>query len=112
MSSLIPTRSGSAKDEPQPYRIGKTVHNDGDGAFASHGMQRNEIVMSAVKPLVAVLDTERLEDTCYRCFDTGNNSMFQQDEDPVDDFKLSRCSGCRTVRYCGSVCPLKSGHSL
>ncbi|PKY02844.1 hypothetical protein P168DRAFT_272398 [Aspergillus campestris IBT 28561] len=81
----------------------------GQGLFATKAIPAGGDVLNIKTPFVAVLDTERLEDTCSGCFGRrylGGDS---------DDVTLRACTGCRVVRYCDRTCQSKDwklAHSL
>ena len=83
-------RQWKAFPEPTPNRgtglFTRTPHNVGDN------------IILVWEPLVAVLDTPRLEDTCSKCF--GSRSANTLTEEKVS---LKACTGCRTVKYCDKV---------
>ncbi|KAF9885658.1 hypothetical protein FE257_012640 [Aspergillus nanangensis] len=78
----------------------------GQGLFASTDINPGEDVLHIDTPFVAVLDTQRLTDTCSGCF---------SQQEVASGSELRACTGCRTVRYCNRTCQAtdwKFAHSL
>lgn len=67
----------------------------GQGLFATKAIPAGGDVLNIKTPFVAVLDTERLGDTCSGCF--GRRYF------GGDDVSLRACTGCRVLRYCDRV---------
>lgn len=70
--------------------------------FTSKELSAGELIFRIERPLVSVLDTARLRDTCEACFlllpeNRGGG------RDPDGRTVLKNCSGCRVVRYCCKV---------
>jgi hypothetical protein len=89
MSSENPLPSVQTKATPGPAPGGL-----GRGLFASTTVQTGEDVLHITSPFVAVLDTQRLGDTCAGCLgkrqlETGSS--------------LKGCTGCQVVKYCDKV---------
>ncbi|KAF7716221.1 Uncharacterized protein PECH_005112 [Penicillium ucsense] len=85
---------------------GPAPNGMGNGLFATKDIPIGQNVVHAKQPLVAVLDTPRLEDTCSGCF--GKRQM-------ETGTALKACTICRIARYCDRTCQIKdwkSGHSL
>ncbi|PLB34964.1 S-adenosylmethionine-dependent methyltransferase [Aspergillus candidus] len=79
----------------------------GQGLFATKAIPAGGDVLNIKTPFVAVLDTERLGDTCSGCF--GRRYF------GGDDVSLRACTGCRVLRYCDRTCQSKDwklAHSL
>jgi SET and MYND domain-containing protein len=53
-------------------------------------------IMLIQRPFVAVLDTERLPDTCSGC-------LGQHHCNRDVNVELKACTGCRVVKYCNKV---------
>ncbi|PLN81380.1 hypothetical protein BDW42DRAFT_200860 [Aspergillus taichungensis] len=80
----------------------------GQGLFASKAIPAGGDVLNIKTAFVAVLDTERLGDTCSGCF---GRRYFGRD----GDVSLRACTGCQVVRYCDKTCQSKDwkfAHSL
>lgn len=84
----------------------------GKGLFGTRDIGPSEVIFKLSRPLVTSLDTPALDYTCEWCFEgTGEAALGQS---PVDqeghsgfttrEIKLSRCTGCRLVKYCSKVC--------
>ncbi|KAE8351068.1 hypothetical protein BDV28DRAFT_26460 [Aspergillus coremiiformis] len=68
----------------------------GRGLFASTStIHTGEDVLHVTSPFVAVLETDRLEDTCSGCFGKGLLRHCAL---------LKGCSGCKVVKYCNTTC--------
>lgn len=70
----------------------------GLGLVTGESIKVGEDVALIRKPLVAVLDSVRLGDTCTNCF--GKRTANALSDEKV---KLKRCTGCDKVRYCDKV---------
>ncbi|KAB8233323.1 S-adenosylmethionine-dependent methyltransferase [Aspergillus alliaceus] len=95
--SSVQTR---ATQGPAPGGLGR-------GLFASDNINIGEDVLHITSPFVAVLDTQRLGDTCSGCL----GSYHLQQRSPT----LNRCAGCKVVKYCNRACQTKDWkyiHSL
>jgi hypothetical protein len=68
----------------------------GTGIFATVDLPVGGTVMLIQRPFVAVLDTERLADTCSGCLGQHHCSRDVNVE-------LKACTGCRVVKYCNKV---------
>ncbi|PYI05835.1 SET and MYND domain protein [Aspergillus sclerotiicarbonarius CBS 121057] len=71
----------------------------GRGLFASTDIAVGESVLDIPIPFVAVLDTQRLEDTCSGCF--GQKQLENE------EISLKACTGCQVVKYCDKTCQAK-----
>ncbi|RAL03410.1 S-adenosylmethionine-dependent methyltransferase [Aspergillus ibericus CBS 121593] len=80
----------STKTTPRP------VPGLGRGLFALTDIAVGENVLDIPIPFVAVLNTDRLEDTCSGCF--GQRQL--EDE----KITLKACTGCQVVKYCDKTC--------
>ncbi|KAF7115663.1 hypothetical protein CNMCM5793_002903 [Aspergillus hiratsukae] len=72
----------------------------GTGIFAAVDIPVGGTVMLIQRPFVAVLDTERLPDTCSGCLGQHHCSRDVNVE-------LKACTGCRVVKYCNKTCQAK-----
>ncbi|KAE8148046.1 SET and MYND domain protein [Aspergillus avenaceus] len=70
----------------------------GRGLFATSTIQSGEDILTVSTPFVAVLDTQRLGDTCSGCL--GRSSLEPQDN-------LRACTACQVVKYCDKTCQAK-----
>jgi SET and MYND domain-containing protein len=68
----------------------------GTGIFAATNISVGGTVMLVQRPFVAVLDTERLQDTCSGCL--GQHHCKRD-----VNVELKACTGCRVVKYCNKV---------
>lgn len=74
----------------------------GQGLFTSRDTNPGELLFSAPRPFLAVLDTPRLSDTCSHCF----KWIAKDEPDALSDVggsPLKACGGCRAVRFCNKV---------
>lgn len=85
----------------------------GNGLFATRSLPAGELVLQLKRPLVGVLDTPRLEDTCSNCFawssDSDGNDMqlvLGNSTAVTATTTVNACVGCRKVKYCSKVCML------
>lgn len=74
---------------------GPASTSQGNGLFASQPIQPGDVILHIQSPFVAVLDTQRLTDTCSGCF--GKRQVENEAE-------TRACTGCQVVRYCDRVC--------
>ncbi|KAF7159227.1 hypothetical protein CNMCM5623_004499 [Aspergillus felis] len=72
----------------------------GTGIFAAMDIPVGGTVMLILRPFVAVLDTERLPDTCSGC-------LGQHHCNRDANVELKACTGCRVVKYCNKTCQSK-----
>ena len=79
-------------------------HSDtaGNGLFAAKKILPGELIFSLQRPLIAVLDSARFEDTCANCFAWTAESAIGSRGDAAG-VSVSACTGCRTLRYCSKV---------
>ncbi|KAL3457365.1 SET and MYND domain protein [Aspergillus heterothallicus] len=78
------------------------------GLFATIDFDIGGDILHIEKPFLAVLDTDRLTDTCAGCF--GAKHL-----EKVTDVKLRACSACQVPKYCDKTCQVKDwnlGHRL
>ena len=72
----------------------------GTSLFASDAILPGVEILRVERPLVSVLDTAHLQDTCSEC-----NLWFPEsghDQRPPSE-RLKTCLGCRVTRYCCKV---------
>ena len=72
----------------------------GTGLFASDTIPPGVEILRVDEPLVSVLDTAHLRDTCSQC-----NLWFREnghDQKPPSE-RLKTCLGCKITRYCCKV---------
>lgn len=81
-----------------------TTGHAGTGLFAKDDISAKECIMLILRPLVAVLDTPRLKDTCYCCYRWSKPSAIGARPNMLDGTVLKACSGCHIVYYCEKVC--------
>ena len=94
----------------------KVVESDsnlgGRGLKAKCSIAAGARVMGVKKPLLAVLDSDRLRDTCYNCLKTekgyrvstaDNMSHSTSYLDTQNWGTVSCCTACRIARYCSKV---------
>ncbi|KAL4888946.1 hypothetical protein BDV59DRAFT_187581 [Aspergillus ambiguus] len=101
MSIQTPHSTISTKTKPDQASDGL-----GNGLFATQRINTGEDVLHIPSPFVAVLETQRLTDTCSGCF--GKRQLENETE-------TKACTGCQVVRYCDKTCQSKdwkAGHSL
>lgn len=78
------------------------VDGMGRGLAATRDFLPNEQITKPLKALVAALNDERLDDTCYNCMRWDYNTDGPQAAPP-----LLECPGCHRVKYCTEVSPAK-----
>ncbi|KAL2834297.1 hypothetical protein BDW59DRAFT_156238 [Aspergillus cavernicola] len=102
------SRPLSSLNKAQP---GPAPDGLGTGLFANKNIRTGEDVLHFESPFVAVLETQRLEDTCSGCF--GKRQLETDSED--NKITLKACTGCQIVKYCDKTCQVKdwkAAHSL
>ncbi|KAL5365117.1 SET domain-containing protein [Aspergillus floccosus] len=97
-------------DTPSPSDVrakpGPAPGGLGNGLFATENIKPGENILHIQSPFVAVLETQRLTDTCSGCF--GKRQLESGTE-------LRACTGCQVVKYCDKTCQSKDwkfAHSL
>ena len=81
---------------PEPFD--ERVSSDhGRGVFTVTKQGVSTLMFQEREPLVAVLDSPLLTKACAWCF------LYSEEASPEDQVKLSACSGCKILRYCGKV---------
>lgn len=105
---MNPKRDYSPNVPPSVIRAkttaGPAPEGMGTGLFASTNIQANEDVIYSKSPLVAVVETAHLADTCSWCF--GRRQLLAEADGIAGDqhgIELKRCVGCRAVKYCDKV---------
>ena len=74
----------------------------GRGLFTFKSHAAGSAVIYIERPLFAVLDAERLADTCSECFTWTEDSVIEQRNDGKQ-YKVNACTGCKVVGYCSKV---------
>lgn len=92
------TEGGFENPIPSVYTRGYPSPSPGAGTgiFAATNIPVGGTVMLIQRPFVAVLDTERLQDTCSGCLGQHHCNRDVKVE-------LKACTGCRVVKYCNKV---------
>ena len=76
-----------------PFKA-REVPNAGTGLFTTTDLDVHSLLLKDTQPFVAVIDSKYLTTACSWCFVwTGE----------TQNVKLSNCSGCKILRYCGKV---------
>jgi len=70
--------------------------NAGLGLFTTEALPAGHLISQIERPLITVLDSARLTDTCEWCL-----RVFQGDDGNCASLKA--CKGCKVVRYCSKV---------
>ena len=71
----------------------------GNGLFANDSIEAGELIACIPRPLIAVLDPDKLDNTCSNCFFSNKDASVSDDSSK----KLSACAGCKTLKYCSKV---------
>ena len=69
----------------------------GTGLFTNSTIAAGEEILRIDRPLVAVLDSPHLHDTCANCH------LLLRDDAGPDGMTLKHCMGCKVVKYCSKV---------
>lgn len=80
---------------PKHIQLRPTV-NAGLGLFTIEALPAGHLIAQIERPLITVLDSARLTDTCEWCL-----RVVQGDDG--SSASLKACTGCRIVRYCSKV---------
>ncbi|KAI9884148.1 MAG: hypothetical protein M1823_004064 [Watsoniomyces obsoletus] len=74
------------------------------GLYATADIPAGEEVLTIQEPLLLVVDSEHLDETCNAClaWTTSTRRGFTAASD--DEVTLKTCLGCHTVRYCDKKC--------
>ncbi|KAL4807180.1 hypothetical protein BDV18DRAFT_113838 [Aspergillus unguis] len=99
MSNFPSLPSVKTKAFPAPAPNGQ-----GRGLFVSVDLKPCDDILHIRSPFVAVLDTERLEDTCSGCF---GKRQLESEVESGSRLGLKACTGCQVVRYCDKTCQAK-----
>ncbi|KAF2636388.1 SET domain-containing protein [Massarina eburnea CBS 473.64] len=85
---------------------GETI---GDGVFARCNYEPGDFIASRPRPVLASLETERLNDTCANCFvwtqGSGGSRLYVK-----EGTKVQACGGCKRFRYCSKACQKEAWH--
>lgn len=77
------------------------------GLHATKAIPPGSEITSIEKPLLAVVDLARLDETCSNCFkwipDRAHATAVEQWLPDPRGVTLSKCLGCSTVKYCDKV---------
>lgn len=84
---------------PPPIYTQK-IANAGTGLFASEVIPPGVEILRVDRPLVSVLDTPHLKDTCSEC-----SLWLPENGDGRDaqSKRLKACQGCKITKYCSKV---------
>ena len=80
----------------------------GKGLFAWKDVAAGEGINTIMRPLVLVLDTRRLADTCSNCLEWSSQVFLRSIVDEYEPPSLKACLGCKTMRYCSKKCQAES----
>jgi hypothetical protein len=75
---------------------GKWTTKSPKGLFTTRDLPPGTEIFTVERPLVSMLNKERLEDCCANCYKSFS-------EVPGGLEALKACTGCKQVRYCGKV---------
>ena len=84
----------------------------GRGLFATKSHSPGDVLLSLDRPLIAVLDKTRIEDTCSWCFSWTELPVLSG-AGVNQASKVNWCTGCKKVKYCSKRCQSqawKNGH--
>lgn len=84
----------------------------GRGRFTKKDHAPGDVLLSIERPLVAVLDRPRINDTCSWCFGWTELPILSG-AGPNQVTKVNFCVGCKKVKYCSKRCQTqawKAGH--
>ncbi|KAL4880804.1 hypothetical protein BJY04DRAFT_218957 [Aspergillus karnatakaensis] len=98
-SSSTPPSQPSLQTRTTP---GPAPNGQGRGLFASSDLRLGDNILHIQDPFVAVLDSNRLEDTCSGCF--GQRQLAAPSGREI---VLKACTGCKIVKYCDKTCQAK-----
>lgn len=86
-----------------PPHIHTQKNGDGTGLFALEAIPPGVEILRIDRPLVSVLDSPHLKDTCSECYswlpENGDDGDLQRKG-------LRACQGCKITKYCCKVCVL------
>lgn len=89
---------GFHSEEADSKAFPRKTPNHGEGLFPRMRIKVGEDVLQIREPLVAVLESSRMEDTCANCFGARTANALTEEK-----VKLKRCTGCQKVMYCDKV---------
>ena len=75
----------------------QNIPDAGTGLFVSEAIPAGVEVLSIDRPLVAVLDSPHLKDTCSDCF------LWLPENGEPQSKRLRACQGCKITKYCCKV---------
>jgi SET and MYND domain-containing protein len=84
----------------------------GRGLFATKAFDGGDVILDLQRPLIAVLDGPRVEDTCSWCFSWTELPVLSG-AGINQAVKVNWCTGCKQVKYCSKKCQSqawKAGH--
>ena len=85
---------------PPPHLYSQETAAAGTGLFASEAIPPGVEILQIERPLVYVLDSPHLKDTCSEC----SLSLPEKSRDHAPHSKsLKACHGCKITRYCCKV---------
>jgi hypothetical protein len=79
----------------------------GRGLFATCPIEGGDVLIELERPLIAVLDRPRIEDTCSWCFSWTELPVLSG-AGVNQALKVNWCTGCRKVKYCSKRCQSQS----
>ena len=83
---------------PSPHLYPQETAAAGTGLFASEAIPPGVEILQIERPLIYVLDSPHLKDTCSEC----SLSLPEKDHAP-NSKSLKACHGCKITRYCCKV---------
>ncbi|KAK5166907.1 uncharacterized protein LTR77_007636 [Saxophila tyrrhenica] len=102
------------EDDPESSATGtevKTSPLGGRGLFATKKLAQGDVVIAMDRPLVAVLDEHRIEDTCSWCFSWTELPVLSG-AGVNQALKDNWCTGCKKVKYCSKACQSKAWKAI
>jgi hypothetical protein len=69
----------------------------GRGLFTTKEVKAYSVILQDKAPFVGVLDSPYLTRACSWCF------ILPEESSEEDSIKVSACTGCKILRYCGKV---------
>lgn len=83
----------------------------GRGLFATKPCQTGDVLLSLDRPLIAVLDKPRIEDTCSWCFSWTELPVLSG-AGINQATKVNWCTGCKKVKYCSKQCQSRAWRAV